>query len=675
MTIFPRKAEKKRVLFVFLPNKSLHLPSDYSLVREITTYYSTYNLHSLKIMRLTRTIILLLLLHCPLFDFAQNVNLSKKDIEGVLMELDRAIEHKKAYQTMRRTQADSLERVVNSCPIHDYVDKCKELYEALSDFDGRQALKTLQRIQKTEEYENDPNLQAWVKLNASTTYGIMGLYYKAGNLTAGIDPSILSKEEQLHYYLTCQDNYEKMTDYMADVSIVMDEEKKMVTYYDKVIELLPDGYKKDIMIADKEIYLSHPKTALKILSDKLPRTNGEEHDRMCLAMASTYELLNDRQSYIYYLATTAINNIKKGNTTYEALPDLVHALYDEGDIDRSYAYLMCTMEDANTYPSRRLALDVSKYFPVINSAYNSHKAYLQQNNKMKRNSLIITFTLLALALGATFFLGWRQNKAAEERRRANQLQKALDQAAIADRIKTVFIQNMRHEIRTPLNAIMGFAQLMSNDLSDEERATYNGYIQESNNQLLSTLDDIIDVSNMEVGTFNFQFEDINIDDLCQEHIDNNKDRIPSGVELIYEPQKEGMTLRSDRKRIGQVLHNLLSNACKNTTSGTITLSVARHTDNEQMQFVVTDTGTGVPIEKADVIFEHFEKLDHYSPGLGLGLYVCRLIARALGGDILLDTLYTGGARFIFTTPYAKHPQEGEELAEIEEEMQVIETMA
>ena len=75
--------------------------------------------------------------------------------------------------------------------------------------------------------------------------------------------------------------------------------------------------------------------------------------------------------------------------------------------------------------------------------------------------LKLTFILLALGLVVAFFLGWRQRRAIEERRRANQLQKALDQAAIADRIKTVFIQNMRHEIRTPLNAIMGFAQLMS----------------------------------------------------------------------------------------------------------------------------------------------------------------------------------------------------------------------
>ena len=536
-------------------------------------------------MRIVRTIILCIIVNLPLFGIAQDVSYSKKEVEEVLTSLDSVIANKKNYQTIRQHRVDSLEQVVKSCHISVYVDKCKELYQALSCLDGRKALKALDRIKKTEAYEEDKDLQAWVKLNASSTYGIMGLYYLADNLVASVDPSEISKKEQLHYYMTCKDNYEKISEYMSDISIVQDEEKKMITYYDNIIELLPEGEKKDLMMASKEVYLSHPKMALRMLSDSLNKTKGEDHNRMCMTLAAANNLLNNRQNYIYYLATIAVNNLQNGNTTYEALPYLVHALYEEGDIERAYAYLMCTMEDANTYPSRRLALDVSKYFPLINSSYREHQAYIASNSKMKRNSLIITFAFLALALGFAFFLGWKQNQAAEERRRANQLQKALDQAAIADRIKTVFIQNMRHEIRTPLNAIMGFAQLMSNDLSDEERSLYNGYIQESNDQLLSTLDDIIDVSNMEVGTFNFQFEEINIDELCQEHIEHYKDMIPSGVELVYEPFEHNMTLCSDRKRIGQVIHHLITNG---HTEGQLASLVAGDGE-ESKTFLVGDS--------------------------------------------------------------------------------------
>lgn len=617
-------------------------------------------------MRNFRVFILLLLLNIPLSIFAQDNLKSKKEVEEVLMELDSVIMNKRHYQKVRQQRVDSLEQIVNSCHIEEYVEKCKELYRVLSHFDGREALKVLKRLEKTEEYQQDPNLQAWVKLNESVTYGIMGLYHSADNLTASIDPSELSREEQLHYYLTYRYNYERIAEYMAEISIIQDEEKQMVTLYDKILELVPEGYEKDIVTANKAVYLHQPEKAVKVLTKRFPKAQGMDRCRMGMALAFANEQLNNRQDYIYYLASTALCNLKFGFTTYEALPYLAHALHDEGDINRAYNYLMCTMEDANTYPSRRLALGVSKYFPLINSSYRSHKAYVSHNEQMKRNSLIIIFTMLALSLGIAFFLGWKQTKAAEERRRANQLQRALDQAEIADRVKTVFIQNMRHEIRTPLNAIMGFAQLMSNDLSEEERATYNGYIRESNDQLLSTLDDIIEVSNMETGEFNFQFEEINIDELCLAHIEDNKELLLPDVKILYKPQEEGITLCSDKKRIGQVLDNLISNACKNTSSGKITLKVAHYTDREKLQFVVTDTGTGVPPEKAEVIFEHFEKIDHYSPGLGLGLYVCRLIARALGGDIYLNTEYTEGAQFVFTVPNHIPPEE--ERALIEEEM-------
>ena len=607
-------------------------------------------------MRLIRLVILSFALAFPLSSLAQYKTFSKNEIEAVLTELDSAIANKNLYQAMRQQRVDSLERVVSTSPPDVYLAKCKELYEALSDFNGRQALKVLERIERTDEYANDINLRTWVQLNESRTYGTMGLYHKANNITNQIDPTKLSKEERLQYYHTARSNYEKISEYMSDISVVQDEEKMMITYFDSILALQPEGGGRDITIANKEIYLNHPQKALEAIMPRFPKAKGKEHVYMCMALASIYKLLNNQANHIYYLALTAVEDIKGGTTEYQSLPYLVYALYEENEIERAYAYLMCTMEDANTYPSRSLALDVSKYFPVINSSYSSHQKDMEDSEKLKRNSLAFTFALLALSICVAFYLGWHQNNAAAERKRADELQKALDQAAIADRVKTVFIQNMRHEIRTPLNAIMGFAQLMSNDLSDEERSLYNGYIQESNDQLLSTLDSIIDVSNMEVGTFNFHFTEVDVDQLCNEWMEETRQLLPAGVEYIYEPQRNGLTLKTDQKRVGQVLHNLLSNACKNTTSGKITLTVTHDTSDDNILFTVTDTGIGIPPDKTDVIFEHFEKLDHYSPGLGLGLYVCRLIARALGGDIHLDTAYTGGARFIFTVPRDKTPE-------------------
>ena len=200
--------------------------------------------------------------------------------------------------------------------------------------------------------------------------------------------------------------------------------------------------------------------------------------------------------------------------------------------------------------------------------------------------------------------------------------------------------------------------IMGDSLQSTNRAPY--WIQSP---------DIIDVSNMEVGAFNFHFGDVDVDTLCKEKMEDAKEFLPAGVEYLYAPSMNGLHLQSDPKRVGQVLHNLLTNACKNTTTGSITLGVRHNAAKDSIEFVVTDTGCGIPPDKTDVIFEHFEKLDHYSPGLGLGLYVCRLIARALGGDIYLDTEYTTGARFVFTVPNHTAPQEEESQAANGEETQ------
>ena len=607
-------------------------------------------------MHFTRTFILLFTFVIPLSALAQEDYHSKEEIEGVLVQLDHLITEKMKFQGKRQTTADSLEAALKESNPKQYVKKCQELFYAVNDYDGKRSLEALHLIEETNDYKNDVNLRAWVMLNRADVYGTMGLYHKARFYLTSVSPRQLSKQERLHYYHTSRSFYERISEYVSDDDVVEEEEDKMVVYYDSILALEPAGIGRDIVTASKDLYVGDYEKGLRTIRRDLKEAKGKEIIYLYATIAALYKELGNKQNYIYYLALTSIGDIKNGTTEYQALPYLVQALYDEGDTDRAYAYLMCAMEDANFFPARNLAVKVSSYFPLVSQAYDKHQAFLVSTEKMKRNSLAVTYAMLALAICVAFYLGWRYNNTQDQKRRADELQKALDKASIADRIKTVFIQNMRHEIRTPLNAIMGFAQLMSNDLTDEERSLYNGYIQENNNQLLYTLDNIIDVSNMEVGTFNFKFEDVDVDALCRKKIEDCQELLPGGVEFIYSPAKENAILHTDKTRIGQVLYNLLSNACKNTTEGVIRLNVAHSIANDSIQFVVADTGVGVPPDKSEVIFEHFEKLDHYSPGLGLGLYVCRLIARALGGDIYLDTSYTGGARFVFTVPNAKEGQ-------------------
>jgi len=602
-------------------------------------------------------LIILLLVAIPSTLSAQREQHDKREIEALLLELDSAIANKMTYQAMRQSRADSLEKeVAASKDPKEYVNACKALYGALCDFDGKRSLDALYLLEKTEAYNTDSRLRTWVMLNQARVYATMGLYHRANDIINNIDPRKLVKDDRLEYYHTCRSVFEKISDYISDSRVAQVEATRMTSYFDSILALQPAGIGRDITVANKNLYLHRPHEAWETLQHDLPKAQGKEYLYLCVAMADIYRQQNDRQNQMYYLAITSIDDIKNGTTEYAALPHLISNLYEEDDIERAYRYLMCAMEDANFYPARNLAVEVSKNFPLINKTYSSQQAFLVNAEKMKRSSLAITYGLLALTICVTFYLGWRHYNSQEQRKRTVELQKALDQATIADRVKTVFIQNMRHEIRTPLNAIMGFAQLMTNDLSDEERTLYISYIMESNNHLLSTLDNIIDVSNMEVGIFNFKFDQIDLDELCQSKIAENKGRQPAGVNLLYQPSQKGLQLYTDKKRVGQVLNNLLSNACKNTVAGTIILSVSYDTVNDTAQFIVTDTGKGIPLDKTDLIFQHFEKIDHYSPGLGLGLYVGRLIAHALGGEIYLDTSYTDGAKFVFTVPNARKPK-------------------
>ena len=109
-------------------------------------------------------------------------------------------------------------------------------------------------------------------------------------------------------------------------------------------------------------------------------------------------------------------------------------------------------------------------------------------------------------------------------------------------------------------------------------------------------------------------------------------------------------LLTDATRLEQVLINFLTNAAKFTDKGEIVVSYSVDNDNRQVIFSVTDTGSGIPADKAEIIFERFEKLDSFAQGTGLGLHICRLIANMLKGKVMVDTSYTKGARFLFIHP-------------------------
>ena len=220
----------------------------------------------------------------------------------------------------------------------------------------------------------------------------------------------------------------------------------------------------------------------------------------------------------------------------------------------------------------------------------------------------------------------------------------------------LFLQNMSHEIRTPLNAICGFSQIlcepqMREMVTDEEMTNY-GQIINSNTELLLTLvNDILDISEMESGKYKVFLEPASPNMICKQAQSTVSYRCPNNIKLYFTTDvPDHMKVMTDSRRCGQVIINFLTNAIKHTREGEIHVHASLTETPGKLTFSVTDTGEGVPAGQEEKIFQRFEKLENSKNGTGLGLSICRNISKALGGEVKLDTSYTGGARFVFIHP-------------------------
>ena len=227
---------------------------------------------------------------------------------------------------------------------------------------------------------------------------------------------------------------------------------------------------------------------------------------------------------------------------------------------------------------------------------------------------------------------------------------ARDKAEELDRLKSAFLANMSHEIRTPLNAIVGFSSLLAETDSRNERQEYIKIVQENNELLLQLISDILDLSKIEAGTFNFVYTNVDVNETCTEIIKSMSMKVSKGVELIFEEPLPECYLYTDKNRFTQVISNFINNALKFTQQGSITLGYEQ-VSHQKIKFYVRDTGMGIPEEKQKSVFERFVKLNTFVQGTGLGLSICKSIVSQMGGEIGVDSTEGVGSCFWFTHPY------------------------
>ena len=226
---------------------------------------------------------------------------------------------------------------------------------------------------------------------------------------------------------------------------------------------------------------------------------------------------------------------------------------------------------------------------------------------------------------------------------------AKEKAEESDRLKSAFLANMSHEIRTPLNAIVGFSSLMVDTEDMEERRQYMDIVEENNDLLLQLISDILDLSKIEAGTFDFTEREVDVNLLCEDIVLAMRMKARPNVEILFDRHLPECRIMSDRNRLHQVISNFVNNALKFTEEGNIRVGYDQ-LDEAHLCFYVADTGIGIEPEMQNEIFERFVKLNSFVHGTGLGLSICRSIVEQLGGEIGVDSEPEKGSCFWFTLP-------------------------
>ena len=226
---------------------------------------------------------------------------------------------------------------------------------------------------------------------------------------------------------------------------------------------------------------------------------------------------------------------------------------------------------------------------------------------------------------------------------------ARNKAEESDRLKTAFLANMGHEIRTPLNAIVGFADLLPVVQGEEERNQLISEIQSNNQKLLRIIDGLVSMSKIEAGAKSLLMAHVDLNQLLQQMVETYQPT--TNVPISLQCARERLQIESDRDKLFEIIDNLVQNAVKFTTEGSICIGYDLMEDN-YVHIWVRDTGKGIATADQERIFERFVKLDEYIPGTGLGLSVAKSHIQSIGGKIGLESKVGKGSTFWVDLPLA-----------------------
>ncbi len=385
-------------------------------------------------------------------------------------------------------------------------------------------------------------------------------------------------------------------------------------------------------------------------------------DSYFVTSAYFYQRIGDYKRAIECVDSSIVS--ARENHLFNQLPERLlwkaQTLRQYGKLDESldvYEQYVETYDSIFTVTSQ-------KRLDEIEASYGMERVKAENAEmKLKSHQTGTIWGTVVLALVFLIFIYWLRNSRKEKHmlRKEMELQKdvlaAEEKALAGEQMKASFIQSVVRELRTPLSAINSATELILDENLDAACKAELAPIVKSNTLHLNSLVDyMLEVSELDSGLSRGEeeMEPANISDICRMEIKRISEREPK-PEVTYcfdLPDDDHCLINLHKRYFTMMLYALVSNAHKFTEQGTVTICCKVLDD--YFEFSIADSGKGIPENKREWIFERFTKIDPYSSGTGLGLYLCRLITDRVKGKIWLDTTYTDGAKFVFTMPCSKY---------------------
>lgn len=330
--------------------------------------------------------------------------------------------------------------------------------------------------------------------------------------------------------------------------------------------------------------------------------------------------------------------------TYKSRGELLHLLDRDEEACTAYERAIKVTDSLRRLDQDDTIREMQASFELDRLALDEA---LQKADHHKTALIALSLLLAAAVLGVGFIYTANRRTKRLQRKLLLEVQRARE----SEEKKRAFINTICHEVRTPLNCVAGFSELLcSDDVTTDTHGEYSAIIRENRRQLRYIFDDMLEVAHLENLTQPLPRRYMDLCAFCRTQLRTMKVRNPkAGVRYTETVPGEEIGMVVNEKYLGLLSAELLDNAIRFTDAGTVGIACGR-ADEERIFIAVTDTGCGIPPAERERVFERFTKLDTFRPGNGLGLYLCRLIVRHLGGEIRIDDTYTGGTRMVVTLP-------------------------